>query len=371
MIRAVTKYAFLIASLLSALLLGLTRFIPNINPFEQSIVGILGLITPLLAAVNIFFVLFWLVARKYKFVLIPLLAILFSWRVFSVLIAGHFFCKQDLSKEGNFSVISYNVRLLDLYAWSGKPNTRQLMIDFFRKKNPSVLCLQEFYTGNDSVGVDNLRSIREACGYEFVSECPVNENQRGKWGHVIFSHYPIINKSNHDIDARGSNLLQQVDLLIGHDTVSVYNLHLKSNRFDAAETEFVTTGENKSGEQDAISKTKSIYTKLERSSINRGLEATQVSKILQKNSHQRIVCGDLNDIPSSYVYFKVRNTMQDAFLKKGKGIGATFNQRIPLLRIDYVFCTEGLEVKAFQTGTETYSDHFPLLVNLHVNSQGH
>ncbi|QLH46869.1 MAG: hypothetical protein HWD58_15300 [Bacteroidota bacterium] len=54
MIRAAAKYAFLTASILSALLLGITRFIPNINPFEQSMVGILGLITPVLAVVNIF-----------------------------------------------------------------------------------------------------------------------------------------------------------------------------------------------------------------------------------------------------------------------------------------------------------------------------
>ncbi|MFZ4751824.1 MAG: endonuclease/exonuclease/phosphatase family protein [Chitinophagaceae bacterium] len=369
MIRALFKYSFLLLSILSAVGLGMSRVIPNINPFEQSIIGILGLVTPVLALINLFFIFFWLIARKYFFILIPFSAIVISWKVFSVLMGGHYFCKQDFSTPGHFSLASYNVRLLDLYHWSGKPDTRNQMIDYFRKLNPSILCLQEFYNGNDSVGVDNLRAIREACGYEYAVECPVNENKRGKWGHVIFSHYPIIYQQGHDIDARGNNLLQQADILINQDTISVFNLHLKSNRFDAAETQFVTTGETENNSNDAFSKTKAIYSKLERSSINRGLEATQVSKLVSKSKHPVIICGDLNDIPSSYVYFKIRNRLQDAFLKKGKGLGATFNQRIPLLRIDYIFCSEKVKVKAFRIDPETFSDHFPLIANFEMNKK--
>lgn len=367
MIRATFKYSLLLLSVVSALGLSISRVIPNINPFEQSIIGILGLMTPILAIINLSFILIWLIARKYFFILIPFTAILISWKVFSVLFGGHYFCRQDFSKPGHFSFASYNVRLLDLYNWSGKPETRDRMIHYFRKLNPSILCLQEFYNGNDSVGVDNLRAIREACGYEYAAECPVNENKRGKWGHVIFSHYPIIYQQGHDIDSRGNNLLQQADILINQDTISVFNLHLKSNRFDAAETQFVTTGETEKSSSDAFSKTKSIYLKLERSSINRGLEATQVSKIVGRSKHPVIICGDLNDLPSSYVYFKVRNQLQDVFLKKGKGLGATFNQRIPLLRIDYIFCSEKINAKAFRVDSETFSDHFPLIANFEIN----
>ena len=66
--------------------------------------------------------------------------------------------------------------------------------------------------------------------------------------------------------------------------------------------------------QKTKSETKSIYSKLEKSSINRGLESSLVSRVIKSNKYPSIVCGDLNDIASSYVYFKIRGNKKDAFL---------------------------------------------------------
>lgn len=371
MLRALLKYSFLILSILSALLLSLSRFIPNINPYEQSIIGILGLITPFLVAVNVVFILFWTLTKKWKFISIPIIAIIIAWPVVNVLLGGHFFCKQDKAKgEKRFTLLSYNVRLLDLYNWSGKKNTRDEMISYLKNKNADILCLQEFYTGNDSVGINNIKSIQKECNYEYVAECTMNENKRGKWGSVIFSHAPIVQATNHDIDVVGSNLLQQVDLLFQADTISVFNVHLKSNKFSKEENDLVNSENLPSINNDAIEKTKKIYKKLERSSINRGLEASLVSHIIKTAKHPKVVCGDLNDIPSSYVYFKVRSGMDDAFLKKGKGLGATYNQFLSVLRIDYIFNSPNLKVNAIEIGKETYSDHFPMMAYFDLQKEG-
>lgn len=362
--RKFIKYVLLISSIVFALLLSFCKTIPNLNPYEQSFTGILGLATPLLAAINIALLITWLLLRKYLYICIPLFALIFSWKIYSVTVAARFFKKQHFEKTpGSFTLMSYNVRLLDLYNWSGQKNTREKMIDFFAEKNPSVLCLQEFYTGNDSVGKNNIKDIAEKCHYEYSAICDINVNKRGTWGSVIFSHLPIIKKQNHDIDVFGSNLLQQADILFNKDTVSIYNIHLKSNRFSAEESDMISKTENVALDENTTSKTKTIYQKLERNAINRGLEASLVSNIISANKHKTIVCGDLNDIPSSYTYFKLRGKMQDAFLDNGLGIGSTFISKLPVLRIDYIFHAKELKTLGFEKIKVPYSDHYPLIVN--------
>lgn len=365
--RKFFKYFLLGTSVLFGLLLALCRTIPNLNPYEQSFTGILGLAAPLLALVNVLFLLVWLVLRKFAFVCIPLAALLISWKIYAVTIALNLFNKQDFdASDRSFTVMSYNVRLLDLYKWSGKKDTREKIIRFLSEQHASVLCLQEFYNGNDSIGKNNLKDIAEQCGYAYYATCDINVNKRGSWGSVIFSHLPIIAKQNHDIDVFGSNLLQQVDILFQHDTISIFNIHLKSNRFSNEEADMIVKNEEIKLDEKTGQKTKNIYEKLEKNASNRGLEAALVAKIIRSNKHKTIVCGDLNDIPSSYVYFKMRDKLRDAYLENGCGIGSTFITKIPVLRIDYIFHSADLEAIGFKKMEKEFSDHYPLLANFRL-----
>ncbi len=362
--RKFVKYALLTCCILFAILLTICKSIPNLNPYEQSFTGILGLATPALALINILFLLTWLILRKFFFVLIPLFALIFSWKIYSVTIAGHLFKKQEFAKQSSsLSVMSYNVRLLDLYKWSGKKDTRDQMISFMASQNADVLCLQEFYTGNDSVGKNNIRDIARQCGYEYYATCDINVNKRGNWGSIVFSHLPIVQKQNHDIDVFGSNLLQQADIVFKGDTISIFNIHLKSNKFSNEEADLIVKNEEIGLNEKTSDKTKKIYEKLEKNASNRGLEAALVSKIILSNQRKTIVCGDLNDIPGSYVYFKLRGKMRDAFLENGVGIGSTFITRIPVLRIDYIFHTDNIQTLGFKKMKVKFSDHYPLLAN--------
>jgi endonuclease/exonuclease/phosphatase family metal-dependent hydrolase len=363
-LRKFLKYSFLIGCIVNALLLSICRVIPNINPFEQSIIGILSFLTPVFAVINFAFILFWIFTKKFWFVSIPLVAFFLSWGVVSVTVGGHFWPSNELKQnDSSFTLMSYNVRLLDLYNWSGDKSTRKKMLDFIKEKKSSVLCLQEFYSGNDSVGIDNIKAISDSCNYPYYAECAINENKRGKWGSIIFSKLPIVKSINHDIDVAGSNLLQEVQLKFKNDTFSIFNVHLKSNKFSSQETDLVANGSSNSWDEKTKQETKSIYSKLEKSSINRGLESSLVSRIIKKNKYPSIVCGDLNEIASSYVYFKIRGNKKDAFLEKGLGFGATYNKFIPLLRIDYLFHDEKINLLGFEKLIVPYSDHYPLFAN--------
>lgn len=367
MFRKLVKYGFLIVSITFAVVQACCRLIPSLNPFEFSIVGVMPYAVPILTVINLVFLVFWFITKKYYFMLIPGIAILISWNVLSVLIGGHPFASSEkTTAKQSFTVMSYNVRLLDLYNWSGKKDTRKNMLDFFKKQSPDILCLQEFYSGNDSVGKNNIKDI-QAQGYPYVANCVMNENKRGTWGSVVFSKLPIVHRENHDIDVVGGNLLQEVGIRLGKDTFTVFNVHLKSNKFSSTESELVEKKEIPSWDDKTKAQTKSIYDKLEKSSVNRGLEAELIGDKIQRNKFPVIVCGDLNDIPGSYAYFKLRHNLRDLFLEKGFGFGATYNKIIPVLRIDYIFFDPSFEVFDYQKPEEAYSDHFPIVGRFGLN----
>jgi endonuclease/exonuclease/phosphatase family metal-dependent hydrolase len=255
--------------------------------------------------------------------------------------------------------------LLDLYHWSEDKKTRQKMIAFFKEKNASVLCLQEFYSNNDSSGIDNINAIKEACDYPYVAECNMHVSKRGKWGSIIFSHLPIVDRHNFEIDVQGNNLLQKADVVFHNDTFSIFNVHLQSNSFNQREAALVNR-ESIDFSDSTVDQSKSIFNKLKNNAVNRGLEADIISSIISQSEKPLVLCGDLNDIPSSYVYFKIRNHLKDVFLEKGFGLGKTYRNTIAILRIDYIFHNEKIQLLGYDKYDIPYSDHEPLMANFTI-----
>ncbi len=365
--RKFLKYSLLLVNIFFALSLASAKLIPFSNPYEYTFLGLLGLFTPVLVLINVIFVFIWLFSRKFLYILLPVAVIWFSWNVFSVFFATNYQAVQDFSKaKDKFTVMSYNVRLLDLYHWNDDKNSRKKIISFFKEKNPSVLCIQEFYSNNDSVGVNNIRAIQFSCHYEYMAECNMHVTKRGKWGNIIFSHLPIVHTKNYEIDVQGNNLLQKVDVVCQQDTFSVFNLHLKSNSFSKEEADLVNKETLPDFSDSTIVQSKSIFMKLQDNSVNRGLEADLVASILAQNNRPFIVCGDFNDIPSSYVYFKIKDKLKDAFLEKGFGLGKTYRNTIPVIRIDYIFHDQRFGLQGFEKFDVPYSDHEPLMANFSI-----
>ena len=58
--------------------------------------------------------------------------------------------------------------------------------------------------------------------------------------------------------------------------------------------------------------------------------------------------------------------MQDAFLKKGHGIGRTFNAISPTLRIDYILGDDNFNFLQFKRVLKNYSDHYMLVADVEL-----
>jgi endonuclease/exonuclease/phosphatase family metal-dependent hydrolase len=86
-------------------------------------------------------------------------------------------------------------------------------------------------------------------------------------------------------------------------------------------------------------------------------------------SPPRILCGDFNALPNSTVHRRVTRTLRDV-QRQVPGIRprATFPSRHPLLRLDYIFVSDDLDVQQVRVMNDalsrTASDHLPLVADL-------
>ncbi len=367
--KTLFRYSFLLLNIALAFLLFLCRYIPRINPYDQPVVGILPYLVPALVMINVVYFFIWVFSKKYIYSLVPLVAVISSYGIWQNTFRVRLNPLRDTQKQANeLRVMSYNVRLLDLYGWSGRKDTRDSMLAFFKQEQADILCLQEFYTGNDSIGVNNVKAIADLGAYPYWHLSITDENKRGQWGSILFSKFPIVKTFEHDIDVLGSNQLQQSDIDFQGDTLSVFNIHLRSNRFSEAESGLVEKPQDFSTENDTVMKhSKRILNKLFHTAIHRGLEAKLMAHQINRSKYPSLVCGDLNDIPGSYVYFQIRGKQQDAFLSGGSGLGATYIKTLPLLRIDYLFYPNNMTLTGFQNFDIPYSDHRPLMMRLRMH----
>ena len=150
--------------------------------------------------------------------------------------------------------------------------------------------------------------------------------------------------------------------------IRVYNIHLHSNKLSPKDIAWEQDEEVLETAKNALRSSKSIYNKLLRAYKQRGYEANLSAFVIEEDmSYPTIVCGDLNDLPSSFSYFNIRGKLKDAFLERGSGIGPTYNGRVSFLRIDYLFYGESLRLKAFKKYDVLYSDHYPLIGKFELN----
>ncbi len=58
--------------------------------------------------------------------------------------------------------------------------------------------------------------------------------------------------------------------------------------------------------------------------------------------------------------------MQDAFLKKGFGVGRTYTSLSPTLRIDYILADKSFDVEQCKRITTKSSDHYMVVADLQL-----
>ena len=102
-------------------------------------------------------------------------------------------------------------------------------------------------------------------------------------------------------------------------------------------------------------------TKMKRSITRRPKQVDKVFSDIEKCPVEAFVCGDFNDNPMSYTYYRMTRGRKDAFVKGGSGFGATYSHLWPMLRIDYVLVPDRYKAKSCEVHKVKFSDHYPVV----------
>jgi endonuclease/exonuclease/phosphatase family metal-dependent hydrolase len=242
------------------------------------------------------------------------------------------------------------------------------MREFVKAQRADVLCLQEFYDlTKDNSDFSILKVFKDA-GYKYsYFERTVVGTMKHKTGVAILSKYPILGKAKFVFgeDDFAEHLIY-ADIKY-HDTIiRVFTTHLQSVRFE--NQEYFSIRNIKQPDEASIRESKTIISKLKHGYEFRGSQADLVNQKIKESPYPVIVCGDFNDVPNSYTYFKIRGELQDAFLEKGSKLGRTFRYLSPTLRIDYIMADKKLAVEQFNRYIVPYSDHYPIVADFRVNT---
>ena len=365
------KGLFIFLNILALIVLLLSCMAAYVNPSHFWLLSFLGFAFPVALIINFCFLLVW-IARRKSFGLVTLIAIVLSWKFIQSTFAMHF---HNENKEQGIKLMTWNVKNFDLYNWSHNLKTRKEMMALIRKEKPDILCMQEFYSNNQLF--HNLEYIRDTLGYPYFYFPPAVElnklpksklqstlwktgvlNQR--WGVAIFSRYPITDSGKVNINGTLANDCIYADLDINNEKVRLYNVHFQSIHLGYDDYATLDSLEDKQ-QTDWIGLEK-IMRKMKRATVRRSQQANVVAENMKEFQGKEILCGDFNDIPVSYTYKTVRGELQDAFVEKGKGFGATFVNKLSIFRIDYALFDPSFSIHSYKTTYKDLSDHYPVCV---------
>lgn len=325
---------------------------------------------------NIVFIIIWLFSKKKLRLLYSLIVIILSWTMIRPLIGLNFFGSNKTdAASGDLKIMTWNVHLFDLGEWTKDETSKAKIIQLIQEENPDILCLEEFYWDKNN-NTAPYTAIIQQLGYPYVAFSNENSFKKrrltssaGKHdiietGNAVFSKFPLRNEHNYYL-GRDNYKMLSVEVIV--DSSHIFNLnvvHLTSVRFGEKELAYISEVQEKGVNAQDKDKSKSLLKKLMNAFAHRALLANSVDSLKRFMDYPIIICGDFNDVPGSYAYETVKGDLADAFSKKGAGLGRTYRNIFPTLRIDYLlYDPSALKAEGYLRRNVGLSDHFPVIAN--------
>lgn len=315
---------------------------PKLFPFFS----VFTLFLPFFLILNALFFCYWALLLKKQALLSGL-----------VLLAGITFISKFYKFSGSelpetekdFTVMSYNVRLFNLFKWLPGDIPENIR-GFINEQNPDVLCLQEYSEG--------ARIDLKVYPYNYV----MMQGEHVKTGQAIFSKFPIIDKGKLELPNSDNNVVF-ADVRVGKDTVRVYSMHLQSARITLDVDDV-----NNDRIDNIDEKKRSVIFRRISDAFKRQQQQAEIISDHKSGCHfPVIICGDMNNSAFSYVYRNIKGNLNDCFEEAGSGFGQTYRFKYYPARIDYIFADQRFKVMAFRNFSDfENSDHYPVMTRLEL-----
>lgn len=316
-----------------------------ISPEVFRFAGLLPFFIPVLLIINAFlFAMLALAWRRLAF--FPLAALILGYKFILITFQIH---PRNEDAEG-LRVMTYNTH--SFFYRAKKSDALNSNVFTWLADHPAdIKAFQEFYQDNTTSERNALKLLSKNGEYEYVYHIVDGSLQKRSQGIAIFSRFPIINNGV-VFENQVTNGAIFADILVRGDTIRIYNTHLESM---AIQTSSLNDYDR------AKEVARQTLGKLHRGSLARAQQLSILSEHISNSPHPVILMGDLNEVPYSYVYFKLSEKLDNAFEKAGRGFEFTYNRVLFFLRIDHIFADPSLTPVHFNTHREVdYSDHYPV-----------
>ncbi len=393
------------ATVILAILLMLSGFVPTISPETNSWLPLLGLAFPVFFALMVVAFFYWLLQGKWRslFALSCLLlnlgqaSLYIQWNDLNAETKGiknasnGIGNKQDgdgpVDKEmldmnaKKLKVITYNSQLFGLYQNESSVdivNTEYMpamdsFLQVLKRENADVVCLQEVYA--KAGGLKALALFLKAeGGYDHSQTYTLSE--RRPYGMIVLSKYQIKRWQPIPLGSQTGNMAMWVDIEIPSEyafrrnaQIRIYNLHLQSFRF--AKKDYEVMQKQKEQKEIDMEGSKGIISRLRLGYQRRAQQVGIVKQSVLNCDLPKVICGDFNDIPVSYSYRQLSAGMRDAFVEAGRGLETTYKGSMPSFRIDYVLFDNPMRAVNYKSIKEVPSDHKLLVTELQVGQLFH
>jgi len=316
----------------------------------------------------IFFYLFYRITKKKKFNLYIIYLPLFFLSLYNLNFYFPYlniFSRKNIkgTKAKEIKILSFNVRLFDRYNWMNNHKYHKPILNYITLLNADIMCFQEYYYQSDNKYPTRNFLLKMFPNIHYHEFFPMSQKETDFFGIATFSKFPIVNKYHLKFE-KTSNSALITDILIENDTIRIYNLHLESVRLGEEDKIFEVEPKNIAN-LSFVSKIKNIYYLLKKACIKRKTQIDSIINDIKKCKYPIILCGDFNDVPSSYAYQKINKYLSNSYNKFYINLGNTFNGFFPYLRIDNIFFSYHFSLIDFKIDYEmNYSDHFPIICNL-------
>ena len=346
--KGVLKYISFMLLLISTLIAVFTLFGlcgGMIDPARGTAMAMLVYILPFLLGGNVLTAIYWIARRRWHWLVIPAIPLLFSIPYIGTNYQLGFFHDGETDHSG-IKVATYNVALF------GRETSGFKALDILaemKRENVDILCLQEYLdTSGDKINSDSYKEY-------FPYFC------FGRSDMIIYSRYPI---ERHEVIDFGptNNSGMWADININERIVRVYNVHLETTGFNGT-LHRIAKMETKGQSVEDNAVINAIYGSYTRGMAIRARQADLVANEIQQSHYPAIVCGDFNDVPYSYVYNTMLGDLVDGFKECGKGLMYTFTGK-KIVRIDYIFHDKNLVGENYYKTDLTYSDHYPVFMKI-------
>ena len=140
------NYILLVLNIIVVVFLILSYISTFISPEKHWSIALIGLAYPILAFINMMFVLIWIIKLN-KYCLISIIALILGWNTLNKYISFNN-TKKQIPTKNVLKVMSYNVRNFDLYNylphWQLNFKNRNKIYELLTKESPDIICFQEF-----------------------------------------------------------------------------------------------------------------------------------------------------------------------------------------------------------------------------------